>query len=175
MQSRRKPYRPAGSRVYVEQPFPEGALVYWTDGSCEPNPGDGGCAAVLDGQVVYTGHEIYPTTNIRMEGLAIIGALEHSDRRPAVLMTDSQFWVDVLTKWAAGWERRGWRKADKKPPENLDLVQQAYELYSTHPCVEIRWVRGHAGHEWNEMADEAANSARMMAVEASGAVRERPF
>ena len=111
--------------------------VFFTDGS-----------ASQDGQ----------TTNIRMEGMALIAAMELAGDEPCEIHSDSEFWINVLTKWAPGWAAKGWRKkgGDSK---NLDLVQQAYALYqSTQP--KLVWVRGHVGHEQNELADEWANKAR---------------
>ena len=72
--------------------------------------------------------------------------------------TDSEFWVNVLTKWAPGWAAKGWRKSSG-PIKNLELVQEAYALYTT-VRPKLIWVRGHSGHEQNELADQWANRAR---------------
>ena len=136
----------------------EEVRVFFTDGSASPNPGPGGYAVIENGQPVALGSEDGQTTNIRMEGMALIAAMELAGDEPCEIHSDSEFWINVLTKWAPGWAAKGWRKkgGDIK---NLDLVQQAYALYqSTQP--KLFWVRGHVGHEQNELADEWANKAR---------------
>ena len=93
-----------------------------------------------------------------MEGMALIAAMELAGDEPCEIHSDSEFWINVLTKWAPGWAAKGWRKKGGEI-KNLDLVQQAYALYqSTQP--KLVWVRGHVGHEQNELADEWANKAR---------------
>lgn len=135
--------------------------ILWADGSAEPNPGPGGFAVleVVDGEArpVALGRDAN-TTNIRMEGSAIIAAMKYAGEEGCEIHTDSQFWVNVLTKWANGWRANGWKKKSG-PIKNLDLVQEMYELYSKYP-VKLKWVRGHVGTEFNELADEWANRAR---------------
>lgn len=132
--------------------------IFYTDGSASPNPGPGGYAVIENSKPVALGSEAGDTTNIRMEGMAIIAAMELADGEPCEIFTDSEFWLNVLTKWAPGWAAKGWRKSGG-PIKNLELVQKAYELYyTTHP--KITWVRGHVGHQMNELADEWANKAR---------------
>ena len=99
-----------------------------------------------------------PSTNIRMEGLALISAIEYAGEEGCEIHSDSEFWINVLTKWVPSWEARGWKKS-KGEIQNLDIVQKLYELYTTHP-VKLVWVRGHVGTKYNEMADEWANKAR---------------
>lgn len=110
-----------------------------------------------DGQPVALGSE-KQSTNIRMEAAAIIAALRLADGQPCQIFTDSEFWINVLTKWAKSWETNGWRKKQGEI-KNLDLVQEAYELYSTSQSTLI-WVRGHADNELNELVDDWANRAR---------------
>lgn len=129
----------------------------WTDGSASPNPGPGGFAVLEDGQPVCLGKE-EQSTNIRMEGAALIAAMKYAGTEGCEIHTDSEFWVNVLTKWAAGWEARGWRKS-KGEIANLPMVQEAWKLYNTYP-VKLIWTRGHVGTEMNELADEWANKAR---------------
>ena len=135
--------------------------ILWTDGSASPNPGPGGFAVLEDknGNVepVALGRD-KDTTNIRMEGLAMIAAIKYADGEPCEIHSDSEFWINVLTKWAAAWEKNGWKKKTGEI-KNLDLVQELYSLYSNNP-VELVWVRGHVGTENNELADEWANKAR---------------
>ena len=84
-------------------------IVYFTDGSCSPNPGPGGFAAVKDVELVIVGHEPM-ATNIRMEGCAIIAALHDAAGAECRIYSDSEFWVNVLTKWSVGWKNNGWTK-----------------------------------------------------------------
>lgn len=131
--------------------------IFWTDGSANPNPGPGGFAVLEDGKPVALGGEPQ-TTNIRMEGLALLAAMKAATGEPCEIHTDSEFWVNVLTKWAPSWKRNGWVKRSG-PIANLQLVQELYKWYTTYP-VELVWVRGHAGTEMNELADMWANRAR---------------
>ena len=132
--------------------------VFYTDGSASPNPGPGGYAVIEDGKPVALGSEAGESTNIRMEGHAIIAAMKLAEGEQCEIHTDSEFWINVITKWAPGWAAKGWRKSGG-PIKNLELVQEAYELYNTSHAT-LTWVRGHAGHEFNEIADEWANKAR---------------
>lgn len=131
--------------------------IFYTDGSASPNPGPGGYAVVENGQPVALGSEDGDTTNIRMEGRALIEAMKLGQEFKCEIHTDSEFWINTLTKWAPGWEAKGWTK--KGGIKNLDLVKEAYALYQDS-LAELIWVRGHAGDEGNELADEWANRAR---------------
>lgn len=132
--------------------------IFYTDGSASPNPGPGGFAVIENSKPVALGSEDGETTNIRMEGFALVAAMQLAAGEPCEIHTDSEFWINVLTKWAPGWEEKGWRKKGGEI-KNLELVQQAYKLYcTTQP--KLVWVRGHVGHEQNERADEWANKAR---------------
>ncbi len=136
-------------------------ITYYTDGSASPNPGPGGYSVIRDSKPYIVGGEPLPiTTNIRMEGLAIKAALEDSDGKECQIYTDSEFWINVITKWAPGWEAKGWKKKGGEI-KNLDIVQSVYPLYTSSNAI-LTWVRGHEGDEGNEMADEWANKAREM-------------
>ena len=89
----------------------------WTDGSASPNPGPGGFSVIEDKKPVAMGREDL-TTNIRMEGSAILEALKVLSGEEAEIWTDSEFWINVLTKWAPGWEKNGWKKKSG-PIKNL--------------------------------------------------------
>lgn len=132
--------------------------ILWTDGSASPNPGPGGFAVLEDGVPVRLGRED-PSSNIRMEGAALIAAMEYAGSDGAKIYTDSEFWVNVLTKWAPAWEARHWTKKSG-PIKNLEMVKTAFRLYRENP-IELCWVRGHIGTEFNELADEYANRARL--------------
>ena len=131
----------------------------YTDGACSGNPGPGGWGAVL----VYGQHEKElsggdrNTTNNRMELTAVIEALRILKEPCAVtLTTDSRYVVDGITKgWARSWKRNGWIKSDKKPALNAELWDALLGLLDVHQ-VEFVWVKGHAGHPYNERCDRLA-------------------
>jgi ribonuclease HI len=131
-------------------------IKYFTDGSASPNPGPGGFAVIKNSQPYIYGGEAN-STNIRMEGLAILAALDDAKGQSCEIKTDSEFWVNVLTKWAENWLKNNWQK--KGGIKNLDIVQPLYELYLKSD-VKLTWVRGHVGTELNELADAWANQAR---------------
>ena len=132
--------------------------IYYTDGSASPNPGPGGFAVIKDLKPHILGSEEGQTTNIRMEGRALIAAIQDAGDDKVEIYTDSEFWINVVTKWAPGWQARGWTKKGGEI-KNLDIVQELFELY-TNSNVDLKWVRGHEGDEGNELADEWANKAR---------------
>jgi ribonuclease HI len=135
-----------------------GKVIAHTDGACSGNPGPGGWGAILewDGHVkeLSGGEEL--TTNNRMELMAAIMALE-SLKRPCdvEVHTDSQYLRDGVTGWIHGWKRNGWKTAAKKPVKNAELWQRLDEVAGRH-TVSWHWVKGHAGHDLNERADELA-------------------
>src|SRR5690606_15311995 len=131
--------------------------VYYTDGSCSPNPGPGGFAVIKNNQPYIAGYDL-DSTNIRMEGMALITALQDAGDEEAEIYTDSEFWINVITKWAPGWAAKGWTKKGGEI-KNLDLVMEAYSLYQQSNTI-LTWVRGHEGDPGNELADEWANKAR---------------
>src|SRR5690606_11970600 len=133
-------------------------ITYFTDGSASPNPGPGGFAVILNEKPVVLGSEKGDTTNIRMEGKAIIAAIEHAAGRECVIYTDSQFWVNVITVWSLTWEKNGWKKKGGEI-KNLDIVQEVCPLYRASNA-KLVWVRGHADDAGNILADEWANKAR---------------
>jgi ribonuclease HI len=132
-------------------------ITYFTDGSCSPNPGAGGFAVIKETEMAILGSEEI-STNIRMEGKAIIEALDDAHGNECVIYTDSEFWVNVITKWGSSWEANGWRKKGS-PIRNIDIVKAVYELYKNSKA-ELVWVRGHVGNVSNELADKWANKAR---------------
>lgn len=136
-------------------------LIYFTDGSASPNPGPGGFAVILEGKPAVLGTEPGggETTNIRMEGFAILAALKHSAARPCEIYTDSEFWINVITKWSLTWEKNGWKKKGGEI-KNLDIVREVCSLFRASQA-RLVWVRGHIGHEGNELADHWANQARL--------------
>lgn len=131
--------------------------ILYTDGSCSPNPGLGGFA-VVDGKKPVVLGTNPDSTNIRMEGEALIAAMEFSAGEEYEIHTDSEFWINVITNWAIGWEAKGWKKS-KGEIKNLDLVKKACALYKSSNC-KLVWVKAHEGHDGNELADHWANEAR---------------
>ncbi len=134
-------------------------VTVYTDGACSGNPGPGGWGAVL----VYQGREKElsggekSTTNNRMELMAAICALEALKEPCRVeLYSDSKYLVDAMEKnWLSNWIKRGWKKADKSPVLNPDLWQRLVEAARPHEVI-YHWVKGHAGHPYNERCDRLA-------------------
>ena len=131
----------------------------FTDGACRGNPGPGGWGALLR----HGGHEKHlhggerETTNNRMELTAAIMALESLKRPCKVdLTTDSQYVRQGITEWIMNWKKRGWKNSAKKPVKNADLWMRLDEVAAKHD-IKWHWVKGHSGHDENELADELAN------------------
>jgi ribonuclease HI len=140
-------------------------LFAYTDGACSGNPGPGGWGVVLearDGATLVKSRELSgaepQTTNNRMEMMAAIVTLETLER-PSVLtvVTDSTYLKDGITGWIHGWKANGWKTASKKPVKNTDLWQRLDAAQARHR-VTWEWIKGHAGHEQNERADELARA-----------------
>ena len=134
------------------------AVEIFTDGACRGNPGPGGWAALLrtaDKEREISGGEPL-TTNNRMELRAAIEALNALKRPCRVeLHSDSQYVRDGITKWIFGWQRNGWRTADKKAVKNADLWQELLDAEARHE-VQWHWVKGHSGHPENDRVDALA-------------------
>lgn len=131
----------------------------YTDGACSGNPGPGGWCAILvcmgmEKEISGGAHE---TTNNRMELTAVIEALKALKRKCSVhIVTDSKYVVDGVTKgWAKSWRAKGWKKSDGKPALNPELWGALLDELDKHE-VTFEWIKGHAGHEYNERCDKAA-------------------
>ena len=141
------------------------SLVAYTDGACSGNPGPGGWGVVLQarsGSQLTKQSELNggaaETTNNRMELVAAISALDALSRRSQItIVTDSVYVKDGVTKWIFGWKKNGWLTAAKKPVKNEDLWKKLDSVQSQHD-VTWEWVKGHAGHPENELADELARA-----------------
>ena len=133
-------------------------IKIWTDGACSGNPGPGGWGVLL--MAGTRRKELFggapDTTNNRMELMAAIEALNALKKASRVtLHTDSTYVKDGLTKWIHGWKKNGWKTAAKKPVKNKDLWQALESACARHE-IDWVWVKGHAGDEGNEKADELA-------------------
>ena len=132
----------------------------YTDGGCEPNPGVGGWAAILvhDRREKELSGGAQETTNNRMEMTAAIQALS-SLKHPCVIhiYTDSQYLKNGITQWMKNWKRNNW-KTGSGPVKNKDLWLELDDLVQHHD-VHWEWVKGHAGHHYNERCDELASEA----------------
>ena len=133
----------------------------FTDGSCEGNPGPGGWGFVWvqDGDIVLerSGHDPH-TTNNRMELQALIEAYRALPRNAEITVhSDSQICVNTINQWAAGWERRGWKRKSG-PIANLERVKELWSLAQARPGVTVAWIKAHDGSRWNEYADVLASS-----------------
>ncbi len=141
----------------------EGEIVIYTDGGARFNPGPGGYGVVMmtNGKRKEFSGGYRLTTNNRMELMACIVALRKlpTKKKSITLYSDSQYVVNGITKgWAQGWRKRGWVKSDKQPAINPDLWGELLDLVEGLE-IDFRWVKGHAGNEYNERCDELAVSS----------------
>lgn len=134
----------------------------YTDGACSGNPGKGGYGAIL----TFNGHEkvmsegFVLTTNNRMELLsAIVGLEALKEPCKVTLYSDSKYLVDAIKNgWVYSWKKKGWKKSDGKKALNSDLWERMLTQLKVHD-VELVWIKGHAGHEYNERCDALAVNA----------------
>ena len=143
-------------------------MIIYTDGSAHPNPGPGGFGVVVldnDENLLYTYSKQFEgkVTNNEMELKAILYSfLNHGvklndwNMNVPIVYSDSNYCVQTFNDWMFNWARNGWIKSDKKVPENLDLIQAYYDWYQKGYRIDLRKVKGHVGHKWNEMADGLA-------------------
>lgn len=132
-----------------------------TDGSCLRNPGGAiGWAWVNHEGASQSGGEPSGTNQIA-ELRALLEAIKsHPGDEPLMIESDSQYAIKCASEWLPGWKRKGWKTAGGSPVKNLDLVQSIDQAITarTGP-VRFRWVRGHVGNHYNEMADQLAGEA----------------
>lgn len=131
------------------------------DGSALGNPGPAGWAWVVSATCWDAGGWPHGTNNMG-ELTAVLELLRATreaglDGEPLRVLADSQYAINVISKWRHGWKKRGWQKADKKPIANLDIVRALDEAMAGRD-VTFEWVRGHAGHPMNERADDLARA-----------------
>ncbi len=139
---------------------PQDKIIIYTDGACSGNPGKGGWGAILmhkeNQKKICGGNK--ETTNNRMEIQAVIEALKIIKKPSEIIInTDSKYVMDGITKWIKGWKKNGWRTADRKAVKNSELWQELDIETSKHK-IEWRWVKGHSGDKYNDIADELARS-----------------
>ncbi len=149
------------------------AFAIFSDGACRGNPGPGAWGAMgqdSDGNIIFEASGVdVPTTNNRMELTGAIEAIEHlrehlselglNDKANIHLFSDSKYLIDGVNSWIVGWKNRGWKKADKKAPENVEIWKRIDALKASLPNLRWHWVKGHAGHPQNEHCDQLANIA----------------
>lgn len=134
-------------------------IEIFTDGACKGNPGVGGWGVLLRGKgkerELCGGERV--TTNNRMELMAAISALEALTRPCQVrLHSDSKYVLQGISEWLPGWKQRGWKTVNKQAVKNEDLWRRL-DLVAAQHQIEWIWVKGHAGHDGNERADQLAN------------------
>ncbi len=139
------------------------AVIIYSDGGADPNPGIGGWAAILRygrHEKVLTGNDP-ATTNNRMELTAAIAALESLKRASRVeFYTDSEYVQKGITEWIENWAERDWKNKSGRPVSNADLWQRLWPLVKRHD-VNWHWVKGHSGDLMNERVDTLAREARL--------------
>lgn len=142
-------------------------VTLYTDGACSGNPGKGGYGAILvyiDSNGIKHEKEFSEgyahTTNNQMELLAVIIGLEALKKPCQVkIISDSKYVVDSIDKgWLKNWVAKGWRKSDNKPVPNSELWKRLLKAMEKHE-IELEWIKGHAGHEYNERCDKLAVEA----------------
>jgi len=136
-------------------------IIAAADGSALGNPGPAGWGWYVDDTCWAAGGWAHGTNNMA-ELTAVLDLLQQTAHLSEELLVfcDSTYVINSITKWMAGWKRRGWKKGDGKPVLNVEIMK-ALDAAMTGRRVEFRWVKGHAGHELNEQADRVANTAAM--------------
>lgn len=142
-------------------------VTLYTDGACSGNPGAGGYGAILvhiDTNGIKHEKEFSEgykmTTNNQMELLAVIIGLEALKKPCKVkIISDSKYVVDSIDKgWLDNWVAKGWKKTGNKPVPNTELWKRLIKAKAPHD-IELEWIKGHAGHEYNERCDRLAVAA----------------
>ncbi|MDO6427884.1 ribonuclease H family protein [Thalassotalea sp. 1_MG-2023] len=148
-------------------------IQIYSDGACSPNPGQAGTgiAVYQKNKLAQLWYGLYDAngTNNTAELLGLLESFKlaqqylrkNSGMRIEVL-SDSRYSIDCITKWAPGWQRKGWKKADGQPIKNPEIIKACFELYQQiKQQVIVSHVKGHANIEGNELADRMAVYARM--------------
>ena len=130
----------------------------YTDGACSGNPGIGGWGVVIlnNGKEIQLNGGANNTTNNKMELTAAIKALEYFEqRKDLIIYTDSKYVKDGIESWIINWKQNGWKTSTKKPVKNKEMWIALDDLIKKHN-INWKWVKGHAGHKYNEKADYLA-------------------
>ncbi len=140
--------------------------TYYTDGACSGNgykhsSGGYGIVEVDENDNIIWAYQDFkkPTTNNEMELMAILKALIHiqnnneEDFFIPIIYSDSAYCVNIVNDWMYSWERNNWMRPNNQEIKNLEIIKQIYKL--AH-IADIRKIKGHAGHKWNEYADNLA-------------------
>ena len=138
-------------------------IKIYTDGACKGNPGVGGWGAIImrDGKNIELFGGENETTNNRMELMAVIMALKKvPSNLELTIYTDSTYVQKGISEWIKNWKVNNWRSSNKKPVKNKDLWVDLDEAVGSRKIF-WEWVKGHAGNEGNEKADELANQGVM--------------
>ena len=156
---------PTRSASAVETAGEGRPLVAAADGSALGNPGPAGWAWYVDEDTWEAGGWPHGTNNMGelKAVLALLEATADQPERPLRILCDSQYAINCITRWMPGWKRNGWRKKDRKPVLNRDLLEALDAAMQGRRC-EFEWVKGHAGHALNEAADARARAAERPAI-----------
>ena len=148
-------------------------VIIYTDGSCNgngkiQNTGGFGVVVVDNNEKLLFNYNkrCENTTNNREELKAILYSFlnyginiydeKNFNKEVPIVYSDSNYCVQTFNEWMFAWANRGWIKSDKSTPENLDLIQAYYNWYHKGYRIDLRKIKGHAGHKWNEVADQLA-------------------
>lgn len=163
--------------MYILKKVGEKMLEIYTDGSAHPNPGPGGFGVVVLDKDKNKCHNNYTlvklynkqfdkTTNNEQELKAILYAFfnygiipnDGFDTNIPIVYSDSAYAVNTFNDWMFKWANNNWRKSDKSVPENLELIQAYYNWYQKGYRINLQKIKGHAGNQWNELADKLARN-----------------
>lgn len=142
-------------------------MVIYTDGGCSgngktENTGGFGVVAIDEekDELLFVYRKLCEnTTNNREELKAILYSLlkfGYNTVNPVIVYSDSAYCVNTFNEWMYSWAKNGWVKSDKKTPENLDLIKEYYNYVQKGYRIDLRKIKGHSGHKWNELADKLA-------------------
>lgn len=149
----------------------ENTYILYSDGACRGNPGPGAYGCLLqdsNANIIFEYAQTKElTTNNQMELQGVISGIDLIKEQKNIdlsqisltVITDSKYVVDGISKWVAGWKKRGWKKSDNKAPENLGQWQALDLLTQQFKKINFQWVKGHSGHPQNEYCDQLANKA----------------
>jgi len=176
--SRKTAGKSASTKSATISPNGPSDIEIYCDGACSPNPGKSGTGLAVyeQGKVTSLYFGLYEKngTNNTAELNGLLSSFQIAQHfiskdsgRSICILSDSKYSIDCITKWAKGWQAKGWTRGKGEEIKNLALVQQCYALYKTmHTKITIRHVKGHANIEGNELADRMAVLARVKRQEA---------